>query len=95
VVLPVRSGPQTISPQRPKWADRFRWASRRPVVTTSRTAGVLHDQQPGVVRDAVVVIGDALVMVQSLPDLAVEQLRHCGHLAANCRQPASVVSARS
>jgi hypothetical protein len=40
VVFPVRAGPDTISPDRPKGAERFMWASRRPVVTTSRTAGV-------------------------------------------------------
>jgi hypothetical protein len=40
VVLPVRGGPDTISPQRPKCAPRFSWASRRPWVMTEATAGV-------------------------------------------------------
>ena len=40
VVLPVRAGPETISPQRPKCAERFSWVSRRPWVMTERTADV-------------------------------------------------------
>jgi hypothetical protein len=41
----------------------------------------LHDQQPGMMGDPVIVVGGPLARVQTLPDLAVEQLWDCGHLA--------------
>ena len=41
----------------------------------------LHDQQPGVVGDPVIVVGGPLVRLQVLPDPAVQQLGNRGHLA--------------
>ena len=40
----------------------------------------LHDEQPGVVGDPVIVVGGSLVRLQALPDLPVQQLGNSGHL---------------